>query len=137
MSTGVGYFLKGYLGRPEPWNCSTLVADWLVACGYPDFAGRFRHVTDDAECERVPAGYGGLAIMWESLFLGRLPRADEPWIAGDVAVVRLRAFEAGAIFTGERWALRSPRGLHFAAVDQVDVAEAWRPQMRDEGAGRW
>jgi hypothetical protein len=123
----VGEFLQRQLARHDPWNCSTLVADWLIECGYPDYAERYRDLTDPAECEAIAAAHGGLGTLWESLFQGVVPWAEAPWQAGDVGVVTLGGFEAGAVFSGERWALRQSHGLVFAGCDQVAVARGWRP----------
>jgi hypothetical protein len=120
-------FLEAQLCRSDPWNCSTLVADWLIECGYPDFAGAFREVTDPSECVIVAQSRGGLAHLWEGLFCGAVPWADAPWQPGDIAVVTLAEHEAGAIFTGERWALRLNHGLAFAGPELLTVSRAWRP----------
>ena len=46
---------------------------------------------------------------------------------GDIAVVSAFGLEAGAIWTGERWAIRAGRGLHFLGTVGVRVVRAWRP----------
>jgi hypothetical protein len=120
-------FIEVQLSRSDPWNCSTLVADWLIECGYPDYAAEFRRVTDPAECLAVAEARGGLAQLWEVLFAGAVPWADAPWQAGDIAVVGLHGHEAGAIYTGERWALRQAHGLVFGAPEQLSVVRGWRP----------
>jgi hypothetical protein len=120
-------FLEAQLCRADPWNCSTLVADWLIASGYPDYATEFRDITDPSECDEVARRHGGLGSLWESLFKGAVPWASDPWEPGDIAVVMLADHEAGAIWTGERWALRLTHGLVFAAPELLTVARAWRP----------
>jgi hypothetical protein len=59
-------FLEVQLFRVDPWNCSTLVADWLIECGYPDFCIGHRTITDPVECEAFAAATGGLALVWEA-----------------------------------------------------------------------
>lgn len=120
-------FLRNQLARSDAWNCSTLVADWLIACGYPDYASGLRGVTDAAECKAIADGHGGLAELWESLFRGEVPWANDPPLPGDIAVVSVLSHEAGAIFTGERWALRQDHGLAFGSPEALDVVRAWRP----------
>jgi len=125
--TELADFLKQQLGTGGDWNCSTLAADWCVSLGYPDFAARWRAIVDPVECQDVSAAAGGLVRLWEQGIGDKLQWADEPWQAGDIAVVGLADLEAGAIFTGERWALKLPRGLAFASVDQVEAICGWRP----------
>jgi hypothetical protein len=120
-------FLEVQLFRADPWNCSTLVADWLIECGYPDFAKDLRDVTDPRECVVVAQEHGGLGRLWEGLFKGSVPWADEPLQPGDIAVVTIGEHEAGAIFTGERWALRLTHGLAFASPALLSISRAWRP----------
>ena len=123
----VGHFLQRELTGLHPWNCTTLPADWCIELGYPDLAAGWRNITDCAEGERITREAGGLVALWERGIGDKLAWASEPWEAGDVAVVRLLEFEAGAIFTGKRWAIRGERGLAFLAVDQVECVRAWRP----------
>jgi hypothetical protein len=123
----IGEFLATQLGSVGAWNCSTLVADWLIQCGYPDYAETFRDLTDPEECRIVAEARGGLAELWEGHFGGAVPWADAPWEAGDIAVVAIGPHEAGAIFTGERWALRCDHGLAFASPGMLDVKRGWRP----------
>jgi hypothetical protein len=42
-------------------------------------------------------------------------------------VVALGAEEAGAIFTGERWAVKGARCVHFIDAPRLTVVKAWRP----------
>jgi hypothetical protein len=58
---------------------------------------------------------------------GNLPWADAPWAVGDIAVVSMGSYEAGAIFTGERWAMRQSHGLVFARPALLTVKRGWRP----------
>lgn len=120
-------FLEAQLVRADPWNCSTLVADWLIQCGYPDYADGFRDITDPEECRIVAEARGGLGELWEGLFAGAVPWADAPWRPGDIAVVAIGPHEAGAIFTGERWALRQDHGLSFGSPEFLVVTRGWRP----------
>ena len=101
-------------------------ADWAVECGHPDFAARWRHITDPVACDTIPLGAGGLVNLWAEGIGDGLPvvEALEP---GDIAVVSAFGIEAGAIWTGWRWAIRAARGLHFLGADGVNVVRAWRP----------
>lgn len=122
----LGEFLKARCGARGPWNCSTMPADWCVALGHPDFAADWRDVVDPGECCAVPAEAGGLIALWDRGIGDGLRVVDDP-DAGDIAVVEAMGIEAGAIFTGERWAIEGPRGLHFLAPGQLRVVKVWRP----------
>lgn len=121
----LGEFLKAAASDRGPWNCSTLAADWCVSLGYPDFAAQWRAVVDEDECERVQAG--GLVELWDIGIGDGLPVTDvlEP---GDIAVVSLNEVQAGAIWTGERFAIKAARGIHFLQSDAFAVLKAWRPR---------
>jgi len=122
----LGEFLKAKLADRGPWNCSTLPADWCIALGYRDFAAPWRRVVDPLECERATQE-AGLAQLWGDSIGRDLPLVDGELQAGDVGIVQYLAFEAGAIWTGARWALRAKAGLHFANIDRVALVAAWRP----------
>lgn len=128
----VSEFLRdqGRFGRQygdEPWNCSTVPADWCRELGWPDFAAAWRHITDPAECETVPATAGGLLMLWEQGIGNALSVASAPFLPGDIAVVEAHGLQAGAVFTGERWGMRRARGMLMAAPEMVRVLKAWRP----------
>jgi hypothetical protein len=117
-------FLERELSASGPWNCSTFPADWCIARGHPDFARNWRWITDARRCERI-ARRGLLRLWWRGIG-DALPFADN-LRAGDIGVVRRAGMEAGAIYTGERWALRADRGLTFLRLPETAVVKAWRP----------
>lgn len=121
----LGEFLQREAASREPWNCSTMAADWCIALGYPDFARRWRHIVSIKASAR--AARRGLVRLWLKGILRALPVAEVPYLPGDIAVVTAHGEEAGAIFTGERWAMRLPRGLLFVSPDSLTVLKAWRP----------
>lgn len=122
----LGEFLKGAAQDRGPWNCSTLPADWCIARGHPDFAAEWRPF--EGEVDAAEVGAEGLVNLWHDGIGDALPVVDPDHLdAGDIAVLALGPLETGAIFTGERWAIRRVKGLHFAARDQLDVVAAWRP----------
>lgn len=122
----LGDFLLAECGSRAPWNCSTFPADWAILCGHPDFAAAWRDVTDPDECEAVQAEAGALVALWDEGIGDGMEPVDDPE-AGDVAVVRVGPYEAGAIFTGERWAIKGQRCVHFRSVDEVQAVKVWRP----------
>jgi hypothetical protein len=123
----LGEFLKARLGDAGAWNCSTDEADWCMTKGYPDFAAPWRDIVDPDECERVVIEAGGLAVLWDRGIGDALPDASAPYQPGDIGVVTAHGLEAGAIFTGERWAIRRQRGHLYAHPSLVAVVAAWRP----------
>ena len=121
----LGDFLKREAGSSAPWNCSTTAGDWCLLLGHPDFVARWRRITKAAECAYTARR--GLVRLWDRGIRGALPVVKAPYLAGDIAVVEANGAEAGAIFTGQRWAIRKSRGFLFAAPDDVAVTKAWRP----------
>ena len=100
-------------------------ASWAVANGHPDFAELWRDVTEPMTCDAAAAEGGGLLALWDRDIGDGLPSTGSP-ARGDIGVVEALGFEAGAIFTGERWAIQGPRTIHFLAPDQVRLLKAWR-----------
>ena len=123
----LGDFLRVAAEDRSPWNCSTMAADWCIALGHPDFAAAWRGVTAPADCEAAPADVGGLVILWDRDIGEALPEAVAPFEAGDIGVIAAHGFEAGAIFTGAKWAVKTPRGLSLATLPDHCIAKAWRP----------
>lgn len=120
----LGDFLKLPLG-PD-WNCSTEPADWCMSLGYPDFAAGWRTTLDPAMCDAAAERAGGLVVLWDA-GIGAAMRVVDDVDAGDIAIIEAVGVQAGAIFTGGRWAVRSRRTRHFLAPSQVRVVKAWRP----------
>lgn len=117
-------FLKAQCANGDAWNCSTLAADWCLTLGYPDFAAPWRDITDLQACEHAPAQAGGLVELWQIGIGDALAVVDDAPQPGDIAVLTAHGYEAGGIFTGERWAIRAPRCLHFVPAT---IIKAWRP----------
>lgn len=133
----LGDFLKAAAADRGPWNCSTLPADWCVALGHSDFAAQWRGTVEEADCEDAAIEGGGLVRLWDQGIGSALPIAAEAQPGGslhagglkpgDIAVVALGETEAGAIWTGQRLALRAARGLHFVEPEALRIVKAWRP----------
>lgn len=102
-------------------------AAWSIACGTADPMAAWRGAyATDVEAEEILAREGGLAgifgaglegVGWEPV--------NEPQ-AGDVGVVALLDDEAGAIYTGRRWAFVATRGLGFTSLDRDAISHIWR-----------
>lgn len=120
----LGDFLRQAASNRAPGNCSTLPADWCLALGFPDFAAPWRETTG-AAADAVLAG--DLLGHWDGAIGSALPVVKADFQPGDIAVVRRMIWEAGAIFTGQRWAFRRARGLAFAPLPDDAIVKAWRP----------
>lgn len=120
-------FLHDAPRNPAPWNCSTFPADWCVALGHHDFAAPWRHIVEPADCDA--AASVGLLALWEMGVPDTIPVASPPYLAGDCAVISKAGLEAGAIFDGERWVLRTDRGLSFVHLPETAILKAWRPHV--------
>lgn len=102
------------------WDCCTFPADWCVANGWPDPMAEWR----DGYIDASAAADGLLPLFAAGMFGAGLPAVSEP-SEGDVGVISVFNQEAGAIFTGKRWALVAPRGLAFISADPSIVLKAW------------
>lgn len=121
----LGDFLLSVAAQRGPWNCSTMPADWCCVLGYPDFAARWRDVTDVAECDAIAAG--NLLALWNEGIGASLSPAVPPYRSGDIAVIGRAGLQAGAIFTGQRWAVQSARGFTALPLPDSAIVKAWRP----------
>lgn len=107
--------LTAYLaaGVQLPWewgrtDCTIWVADWCVLHFGHDPAAAFRGcINDEAGAELlIGAGLASTIRPW----MTPLRVTDDP-ARGDVGVIDIRGREVAAIWTGRRWAFRTPRGL--------------------------
>lgn len=100
-------------------------ADWCLTRGHPDFAARWRDITDPAECEAIAGG--DLLSLWDEGIGDALPVVAGPYQAGDIAVVKRLGLRAGALFIGVRWALQTERGFTSLPLPDNAIVKAWRP----------
>lgn len=119
--------LGGRKREPGTFDCVTIVADWIIANGHPDPMAHRRGAYDSEEAAlALISEAGGLVALFDQ-FLGEagiMEREGEPQ-PGDIGVVAIRGEEAGAIFTGGRWALVGERGLIFVTLDRANVLKVW------------
>lgn len=132
--TDLGAFLGERLAWPRKageWDCCTLPAAWGLALGLGDAMAAWRGVySTEAEAVDIVARAGGLAgIFGAGLESVGAYRVDEAR-AGDVGVIALRDEEAGAVYTGRRWAFVAERGLGFVTLRPADVPNIWRFPVR-------
>lgn len=129
--TDLGEFLQRNLERRRAageWDCCCLPAEWSLALGTADpmAAWRGRYATD-VEAEDILHREGGLAGIFGAGLesVGWQPVTDAPQL-GDVGVVALLDDEAGAIYTGRRWAFVATRGLGFVSLESDAISHLWR-----------
>ena len=127
----LGVFLQDRLSwRREAgeWDCCTFPAAWSMACGTGDPMAAWRGLyASEAEAEDILAREGGLAGIFGAGLesVGWLRVTDAPRL-GDVGVVVLLDEEAGAIYTGRRWAFVATKGLGFTSLEREAVPHMWR-----------
>lgn len=129
--TDLGAFLNDNLARCRQagvWDCCAFPAAWSLALGTADPMAAWRgSYSTETEAEHILARAGGLAGIFgvglESV--GWRPVNDAPQL-GDVGVATLLDDEAGAIYTGRRWAFVASRGLGFASLERKAVPHLWR-----------
>jgi hypothetical protein len=105
----------------EPWqwgisDCSTFPADWILSLSGVDPMNAWRggYATESEACEIITKA-GGLAELFAHGIDPVWPRAEGAG-EGAVGVISLRGddgieIDVGAVHTGRRWAVRSPRGI--------------------------
>jgi len=84
--------------------------------------------TTDVEAEEIIADAGGLAGLFATgMSLAGIPRTYDDPQEGDIAVISIDGEEAGAIFTGRRWAFVPERGWGAVSLDPSAILVRWRP----------
>lgn len=105
------------------WDCATFPAAWIMANGHPDPMGDWRGGYAISDVGDAEAGmFDVFAAQVEAAGMIRTSTPRE----GDIGVVSLVGRQAGAIFTGRRWAMVAPRGLVFASLEAGSVLGIWR-----------
>jgi len=127
----LGEYLRTVAARRRKageWDCAAFPCDWAQANGFPDpmAAWRGRYSTEGEALDLI-AEAGGLAELFaEGMEGAGLAPVDGEFRPGDIGVVQLLGEQAGAVYTGERWALVADRGLAFATVGRKHIVRAWR-----------
>jgi hypothetical protein len=131
--TDLGEFFKERLGwprQPSVWDCCGLPAGWARALGYDDPMAKYRGTYSTEEQARaIVAEAGGLLGIFgeglEGVGAVRVDR-DADLQPGDIGVIELLGDEAGAVYTGLRWAFVADRGLGFATLKREAISQVWR-----------
>lgn len=112
---------------PNKWDCCAMPAQWAIENGHPDPMAHWRGAySTEEEAERFIRDSGGLLALFDcgmtSAAVARRQGEPQP---GDIGVLSVAGHEAGAIFTGRRWAFVAERGIGFASVDPAAILAAW------------
>lgn len=87
---------------------------------------RGRYATETQALDLI-AEAGGLADLFvRGMAAANIPEATGDFQSGDIGVVQLLGEQAGAVYTGKRWALVADRGMAFASIDRQYIVRAWR-----------
>lgn len=109
-------------------DCCAFPADWAIECGRPDpmAAWRGTYATEDEALALIEEAGGLTALFAKGMAEAGIPttRLIE---TGTIAVIRIGDHEAGAVFTGKRWAFAALRGFACASIDPEHVGQAWAP----------
>lgn len=106
--------LWGYVQRTAmlPWrwgvqDCTIWVADWCVERWGIDPAARYRGCYDSEDGALRLTAAGLVAVVEPEI---PLTRKDAPG-EGDIGVIEFRGQQVSAIWSGQRWLIRTPRGV--------------------------
>lgn len=129
--TDLGEYLREAARRRRlagVWDCAAFPADWVMMNGYCDplAAWRGRYDSEASGLDLI-ADAGGLVPLFAAglASVGVRP-VDGEFEPGDVGVVQVGDAQAGAVFTGKRWALVADSGMAFASIEREHIAAAWR-----------
>lgn len=126
----LGDFLADNLRRPYvsgEWDCCTFPSAWAIARGFADpMAGWRGAYRDDDEAQDIITLGGGLSSLFDAGLVSVGARRVEQSEAGDIGIISILGHEAGAVYTGRRWAFVAERGLGFVSLEPGAVARLWR-----------
>src|SRR5690606_7770473 len=114
--------------EPGVWDCCALPAAWSLHLGTADpMAGYRGAYSSEAEAEDIIARAGGLVPLFTAgLESVGWQRVGAPAM-GDIGIIGLLGEEAGAVYTGGRWAFVAERGLGFVTLEgKRAVSRVWR-----------
>lgn len=102
-------------------------AQWAIDNGLPDPMAQWRgaYHTEEGALALIE-GAGGLVQLFRcGMQSANIPERRGDLEIGDIGVLLVGDQEAGAIFTGKRWAFVANRGLAVASVEIEAVSAAW------------
>lgn len=125
----LGKWLLANNHRPRvegAWDCATMPGDWVIAAGYTDPIAKWRGWDTEEGAQAIIEEAGGLVPLFdEGLFSVGIGRRYGHAEVGDIAVLRIEGHEAGAIWTGQRFAIVAKRGIAYCSIDPDFVIAFW------------
>lgn len=89
-----------------------------------DWRGRYR--TEAQALDLIADGGGLVDLFLLGMAAAGVPEAHGQPAAGDIGVIQLLGEQAGAVYTGKRWALVADRGMAFASIADRHIVRLWR-----------
>ncbi|GLT02720.1 hypothetical protein GCM10007897_41420 [Sphingobium jiangsuense] len=113
---------------PNEWDCCAMPAAWAMECGWPDPMKYWRgaYSTEEMGLAFIKDAGGLVALFDCGMASAGIPRVDGEPMEGDIGVLSVGEHQAGAVFTGKRWAMVADRGLAVASIDPACVLALWR-----------
>jgi hypothetical protein len=129
----LGDYLAAAARRPWEWggwDCCIFPGDWAVTWGLGDPVAEWRgSYSSHAEAEALIYDAGGLVALWDRGLASIGVARVEGVRPGDVGVIGWTDaqgdHEAGAIWSGKRWALLCPAGVGYVSAEPLAV---WGPR---------
>lgn len=109
------------------WDCCSFPAQWAIDNGLPDPMAHWRGAYSDSDGARaLIRDAGSLTQLFRcGMEAAGISERRGDVRQGDIGVIRIGDEEAGAIFTGKRWALLANRGIVATSIEPELVAAAW------------
>lgn len=113
---------------PNEWDCCAFPAAWAMANGWSDPMKYWRgaYSTEEMGLAFIKDAGGLVALFDCGMASAGIPRVTGGPLPGDIGVLSVGEHQAGAVFTGKRWAMVADRGLAFASIDPACVLALWR-----------
>lgn len=115
--------------RREPgiWDCCAMPAQWALDNGWPDPMAHWRGAYDTEKgALDLIRDAGGLTELFRcGMASAGIPERTGCLETGDIGVITISGHEAGAIFTGNRWAFVAERGIGCASLHPDFIVAVW------------
>lgn len=104
-------------------DCLISLADYLIICGYDDFAIPFRNTFEDeyGANEHIE-NYGGEDKIIDTT---GLLNVDEP-VRGDIVLLKINDKKISGLCTGKNIAFRTMRGVVEIKQSFLEILKAWK-----------
>lgn len=108
------------------WDCCAAPAAWAIDNGHADPMQEWRgEYASEDEGEEFIAKAGGLIELFDKGMNSAGIAETSDVKEGNIGILQIGEHEAGAIYTGKRWALVTDRGWLFVSMDNECVLKMW------------